>query len=152
GVGAVVGTVGDAEALEEFLAAALEKGGVVAGEHAGEFDVLARGEGGDEVELLEDDADSLAAEERGAAFVKVVDGGAGDLDASAVGAVEGGQEVEQCGLAAPRLAHDGVEAGLVDGEVHAAERLDLAPTVSVRLVYAVAADHGDAGSECCHRR
>ena len=68
---------------------------------------------------------------------------AGRLQAVDFGApVEPGQEVQQCGFAGAGGAHDGVETGLIDGEVDAPERLDGARPERVGLSDLGASDHG----------
>ena len=118
-VGAVLAAVGEAEAVEELVHFSVEVGLLV--EHEGEGDVFPGGEGGDEVEGLEDEADLAAAEEG-----EVVVGEAGDVLAfddhvATVGAGEAGHEVEEGGLAGSGGAHDGEEPAALDFEGDAGE-------------------------------
>jgi hypothetical protein len=142
GVRAMVCTGRDSQTLEEFGAALVECAGVITREDAGELDVLASRQRGDQVELLEDDPDLLAAEERRGVLIERVDRLARDHDLASVGLVERGEEVEEGGLARARGAHDGIEARLGNVEVDAAERRDFAIPEVVGLMNVGAAEHG----------
>ena len=93
----------------------------------GQGDVLPQGEGVQEVVVLEDEAQTLPAE---AGHVPVRDPGqilAAQADPPGGGPVNGGDHVQQGGLAAPRRPHDGPEAPPGQTEAHAVHRRGLRP-------------------------
>ena len=72
-------------------------------------DVLGRGQRGEEVEELEDDADVVAAERRALLVGERVHVDALDLDRSLVGRLEAAEHVQERALAAAARPHDGDE-------------------------------------------
>ena len=102
----------------------LHVGKALTGEHEGQEDVVADGEGIQQVELLEHEAEVLAAE---GGHLALAHGGhvpPGEQHLAAGGRIESGEDVEQGGLAGAGLAHDGDELALVHGEIDVAQRLD----------------------------
>ena len=97
---------------------------------------LSRGERRDEIELLEDDADFAAAEERRRAFVEVVHVASGQDDLTGIGTVEGGEQVQECAFAAAGLTHDGEEAGVLNGKIHTTQGFHYTIAESVGLSHA----------------
>ena len=87
-------------------------------------DVLLRGQDGQQVVGLEDEADLAAAQQREVAVVEAVEARAGDLDPALGRPVEAGEDVQQRRLARARRAHDRGEAAAVERDVDAAQRLD----------------------------
>src|SRR5690606_26501770 len=116
--------------------------GFGAGDGGGEGDVLFCGEGGQEVELLEDEADLVAAEFGEGFVAQAGDGGVADGDGAAVGGVESGQAVHERRLARARGAHDGGELAGVELDGDVAERDDLRLTDTIGLPEALGGDGG----------
>ena len=79
---------------------------------------------GDQVELLEDDADGRAPERGAGAVVHGGDVRAVDSDAAAVGRLEGGHEVEEGRLAGAAFAGEGEGFARVERQAHAVEDRD----------------------------
>jgi len=119
------------EALASAVAAALEEGGGsflglatgTAVEEEGHGDVLHEVEGGDEVELLEDEADVAAPERGDVGLGERVESGAEDGDVAFVPREGAGGDGEEGGLAAAggaddevELAEGGGEGGVLEGE------------------------------------
>ena len=77
-----------------------------------EEDVFERGERGDELIGLEDEADGFAADLGEFVFGQVADGGAVEVDVAGGGCVEAREQAEQGGFAAAGGAHDGDELAL----------------------------------------
>ena len=88
-----------------------------------ERDVLADGEGREEVELLVDDAD---AEALGVAGMADFDGAAVDLNPGGVGLGDAGEDAREGALARAVLADQGVDFAAAEREACAAERPDAA--------------------------
>ena len=108
-----------------------------------EADVLLGGQGGDQVEELEDEADVLAAKQREFSAVEVRDVVLAEGDRAARGRVDSAEQVEQRGLAGARRAQDRHELAAVDGELVDVQRLDLD---LAHLVDAANVAHDDEGS------
>ena len=68
-------------------------------------EIFLDGQTGDEVELLENDADHLAPRRRARAFGQARDVDAVEQDFAAVGVIEGADEMQQSAFAAAGLAH-----------------------------------------------
>jgi hypothetical protein len=96
----VAGALGQPHAREELARAG---GGLgVAPQLERDLDVLLRGEGRDELEALEDEADALAAEPRPTVLAQRREVGAVEEHRAAGGRVEAGEKSEEGGLSAPR--------------------------------------------------
>ena len=82
-----------------------------------QFHVLQRGQHRNQVELLEDEADVLVAPVRDLAVAQLAQVVAQHADLAAGGAVHGGDQVQQRGLAGARRPHQRHELALVDLDV-----------------------------------
>src|SRR4051812_2267057 len=112
----MVEAASQADSVEE-VAGALTAAWVTAGELHGEQDVLLRGEGGEELIGLEDEADLTAAEERHLVFAEVGDVFTVEDDLAGGRGIEAGEEAEEGAFAATRWPHDGGKLALWDFEV-----------------------------------
>ena len=112
--------VGQADALDDGVRPVLVD--LAAGELEREEDVLLRGEHGEEVEELEDEADVLAPELRQLGVAELGDGRPVDLDVALGGTVEAGEDVHEGRLAGARGPHDGGELAALDVQRDAAQR------------------------------
>ena len=126
--GQVLGAGGEADAFEGGAGFGLVGHGV---EVLGEHDVLERREVGDQVELLEDEADLVGAE-----AVEFGGGHGGDVDAvdlelAGGGAVEAAEEVDEGGFAGAGGAGDGDPLAGDDGEGGVVEGADDAAVAGV---------------------
>jgi hypothetical protein len=137
--GVMIHAVTEADAGEE-LAGAREAiaGGV---EFVREEDVFERGERGDELIGLEDEADGLAADLGELVLGEIADCGPVEMDVAGGGRVKAGEEAQERGLAAAGRAHDGDELAPGDGEVEALEDVYGARAVANRLAQSVDDDH-----------
>ena len=90
---------------------------VVAAQLERDLHVLERGERGDELEALEDEADFRPAELRALIFVEAREIGAVEQHGAARRDVESGEQAEQRRLAAARGPDDGDERAVGNGEV-----------------------------------
>ena len=107
--GVVVAAVAQSHPLQQLVGAEAR---IEAAQLEGDLDVLPRGQGGDEVEGLEDEADLLRAQPRPRVLAQRAELDAVEEDAPAGGPVEAGHQREQRALAAARRAEDGhVRAG-----------------------------------------
>src|SRR5699024_2220455 len=88
-----------------------------------EGDVLLRGEGGEQVEALEDEPEPVAAQQRALPLAEGGEVGVSDEYLAGVGDVETGEGVHQGRLAGPGRTHDGGEGSGADVEVGTVERL-----------------------------
>src|SRR5690349_19288619 len=113
-IGKVMRAVGEADACEEITSAG--RGATVAAELEGNLDVLERGEGGDQLEALEDEADLRPAKLRSLIFRQARQVGAVEQHRAAGGNIKAREESEQRGLAAPRWSNDGDESPVGHGE------------------------------------
>ena len=111
----------EAHLIEEGAPAARGVAGGAARQLGRELDVLDHGQGGDEVEELEDEAHVIAAEERAVAGRKAVQAHPGDEEVAGRGEVDPGHEVEERALAAAAPPADGDELALGDGRGRLAE-------------------------------
>jgi sphingomyelin phosphodiesterase acid-like 3 len=93
-----------------------------------DLDVLQRGQGGDQVEGLEDEADAQGPEP---IQVHRRERCPAKADLAAVGAVQAAQDVQECALAAAAGAGDGHEFALGDLQVDASEGMDVAVGVGL---------------------
>jgi hypothetical protein len=121
GTGELVSLIGDAHHVEEVHSALLcfsrsRHSGVSAGEVDGEDNVLEDGEGGEELEELEDDADVGAAPASEFVLAHVVDRLTSDEDLAAGRAVDAGDQVKQSGFPGAGGTDDADELALVDVE------------------------------------
>ncbi len=99
-------------------------------------DVFERGERGDELVGLKDEADGAAADLRERVLGQVGDGDAVEVDIAGGGGVKAGEQAEQRGFAGAGGAHDGDEFAARDGEVEAFEDVDGARAVADGLAQA----------------
>ncbi len=107
--GVVVAAVAQSHPLEQLVGAEAR---IEAAQLEGDLDVLPRGQRGDEVEGLEDEADLLRAQPRPRVLAQRAELDAVEEDAPAGGPVEARHQREQRALAAARRAEDGhVRAG-----------------------------------------
>lgn len=95
-----------------------------AGEHEGQIDVVAQGKGIQQVELLEDKAQMLAAEGRKLLFRHGVQVASAKEHLTSGGLVEPGENVEQRRLARAGFAHDGDKLAFAYGEMDIGQRMD----------------------------
>jgi hypothetical protein len=105
---------------------------VVATQLEGDLDVLERGEGGNELEALEDEAHLRSAKLRPLIFRKAGQVGAVEQDRAARRHVESGEESEQRRLAASRRPDDGDEGAVGHGEGDVAQHGE---TVLTALIF-----------------
>ncbi len=98
--------------------------GAATGQLRRERDVLRGGEGGEQVEGLEDEADPLPAEQRQLLVLEAAQLGAVDQDLAAVDALQAGRGAQQGGLAGAGGAHDGGEGAEREAEAHPVEADD----------------------------
>ncbi len=117
--GVVMHAIAEADAGEQLAGAGQAVAFGV--EFVREENVFERGEGGDELIGLEDEADGLAADLGKLVLGQVADGGAVEMHVAGGGCVEAGEQAEQGGFAAAGCAHDGDELTFGDGEVEAFE-------------------------------
>ena len=106
---------------------------VAAGEIGRELDVLERGEGGDEVEGLEHEADAVTTQDRQLLLRHAGEPLAGDLDLAGGEGVETSEAVHEGRLAASRRTHDGGEHPLRDVDGDMVEGPDCDVTLAVDL-------------------
>ena len=111
-----------------------------------EQDVFERGERGDELVGLEDEADGLAADLGELVLGQVADGGAVEVDVAGGGCVQTGEQAEEGRFAAAGGTHDGDELAFGDGEVEAFEDVDGARAVADRLAESIHDNHGRGAS------
>ncbi len=141
--GPVIEPVHEPEGLRHLRQPLL--GDVAPGDGRGQGDVVARTQGRDQVEPLEDEADGVASQGRQGI---VVEGGevvtVQDHPARG-GCVEAGQELHQRGLAGSRGTHDGREVASHDVQVHPVQGLHRARAASVHLGQVECAHHDLAG-------
>jgi hypothetical protein len=103
--GVMAGAGGQSNALQGLVGAA---GGVRRpGQLQGQQDVFARGEGRQELEVLEDEANPAAAQGGAAILVQGIQGLTTEPDGTGGGIVKTGQEPQQGGLTGARSAEDG---------------------------------------------
>ncbi len=96
-------------------------------------DILGRGEGGEQIEELEDDPDVVAPEGRALLVGEAVNVDPLDRDRALIGRLEASQHVQQGALAASARPHDRDELACRDGERDAANRLTRRAADSVDL-------------------
>ena len=139
----MLGAVVDAENFEERIDAFFVAGGEAVVQFQREGDVFAGGEGGDEIELLKDDADAAAAEEGELAFGHSGERFTGNFYEAGRRAVQGRAEVEQGGFAGTGGAHDGKKFAGGHGEINATERGNFA--FSLAIVFGKTGDFDGMG-------
>ena len=96
-----------------------------AGEVEGQGDVLGRGQGRDQIEGLEDEADLLPAHPRAPVVIEGAQIGPSEDDLTGGCVVEAGRDIQQGRLARAGRPHDGGEGAAVDIEGDPVERADL---------------------------
>ena len=119
--GAFAFATGETDAGEECGGLVFGFAAAGAVEEEGDGDVFDEVEGGDEVELLEDEADVTTAEGGDGRSGEVVEAGAEEVDVAFVPLEGAGGDGEEGGLAATGRADDEVEFALGGGEVGALE-------------------------------
>ena len=128
--GDLVGVFGedvrDAQLLRDGLQARAHLGVGFLRQHEREEDVVLDGEGVEEVEVLEHEAQVVAAERADLALGDGREAAAVQQHLARGRAVERREDVEKRGLAGAGLAHDGDVFALLDGERDVRERLHLA--------------------------
>src|SRR6185437_10497842 len=107
----------------------------------GDLDVGAGGEGGEQVEFLEDEADAGAAHARAFSVTEGGEVGSANEDAAGGGAGESAEEVEEGGFAAAGGSDDGDELARFDGEGGIAKRRNFKPAGAVDLAEVLGANH-----------
>lgn len=117
--GVVVGAVLEADFGEQAACAAV--GIALAEQFQGHHDVFEGGEGGDELEILEDEADVASAKGGAPVFAEGVERGIEQGDGAVGGGVEPGAEAEQGGFPTAGGAHDGEGFAWVEGEADVGE-------------------------------
>src|SRR5262249_37428998 len=124
--GPVVEAVGQPDTLEQGGGAALAFGaGAVGGVEQGRLDVFQGGGGGEQVEVLEEEADAPVAQPGKLVGAEAGNLLAGEVVAAGGGAVEAAEAVHEGGLAGAGRADEGDELALVDVEGDALEGDDL---------------------------
>jgi len=124
-VGAVVEAAGEAEEAGKAVEEGVIEGLSGLGDVVGDLDVAHGGEGGEEVEALEDEADAGAAEPGAIGVGEAGELDAADGDGAGGGGGEAAEDVEEGGFAGAGRADDGDELAGLDGEVDVAESGDL---------------------------
>ena len=143
-VGKVGGAVGEADQIEHFLDAGAGFIRGITAEEEGEFDILANGHGGEEVEELEDDAEGVAAVVREFAFAGGVEREAVHADLAGGGCVEAAEDVEEGAFAAAAGAGDGGEVAGCEIEGDAVEGADFSGAGGIDSRDLAEFDHGAA--------
>ena len=140
----VVQAVGEADGADDLVEPLGV--GLAAGEVHREGDVLLGGEGGHQVERLEDEADPVAAQQGELLLREAAQVGVADEDLARGERVEAGDAVHQRGLAGARRAHDGGEGvgREVDGDAVEGPHLGVALAVDLRRVDGPGGDGGGA--------
>src|SRR5690606_39558002 len=95
-----------------------------AGVDRGHLDVFRRARGGQQMILLEDEAEGVATQEGAPVGIEAGDVLAGEPVAAAARAIEAAEHVHQGRLARARRAHDRDELAALDAKRHAAQRMD----------------------------
>ncbi|OQB83933.1 MAG: hypothetical protein BWX86_02865 [Verrucomicrobia bacterium ADurb.Bin122] len=132
----VVPALGEADAGEQFVGSGAGFGIGAPADAAGHEYIGARIELGDQVKRLKHHA-----EVRGAAVGAGI-GRAGPADFAGIRFVETGEQVEQGGFARAGLAADAHAFAGGDGEIHAAQHLDLAVAAEEGFAHVVRAEDG----------
>jgi len=116
----VVGAVTEAERLQDLAGALAGVEAALAGELDRQGHVLQCGEGGDQVEGLEDKPDLLVADARQGAFVQIGDVHAVDEHTPIAGGVQPADQAQEGGFAAAGRPADSQELAPADGHGHTA--------------------------------
>jgi len=140
-VGESAGARGEADEVEHFGGAGAGVFGAFAAEEEGEFDILDRGHGGEEVEELEDDAESFPAVGGEGGLVGGVEGQAVDENFAGVGTVESAEQVEQRAFAAAAGSGHGAESEGFDFQRHVAQGVHFAGGRGINAGDMAQADH-----------
>ena len=112
-----------------------------AGQEQRQRDVLRQGEGGEEVEELEDEADPVAPQRRQPLVVQLREVDAVDGHRPRRGPVHAPAEVQERGLAAPGRSHDGHELAGRELQTDAPQGVHRGLAVAVALVQAPGLQH-----------
>ncbi len=99
-----------------------------------EGDVLLGGERGQQVELLEDESDSLPPQQCEVLLVQRAGIDIADDDPACAETIESRRALHECGLAGTRGAHDGGEAARLEADRHTIECPNLVLALPVDLV------------------
>ena len=129
--GPVVEAVTKADDVDDAVEPLLVR--LLAGEGEGEGDVLGRGERGQQVEGLEDEADAVPTQAGQALVVERAELGVADVDPAEGEGVEAGQAVEKGGLPRARRSHDRRELAPPDLQVDPVEGSHRVAVASVDL-------------------
>src|SRR3569623_1048107 len=135
-------TVLEVEGVERGIDTRLAFGRRDAFQHQRQLDVLRRSQARHQVERLEHETDLLAAYARPLGLGQVGDVGPVQFVASAVGAVEQADDVQQGGFARARGAHDGYVFARCDVEADAIERAHFLVAHAEHAGDRVEVDHG----------
>jgi hypothetical protein len=144
-VGAVMGAVGQTDGLEEAVGADFAGGVGAAGEEKGKEDVLFHGQGGEEVEELEDEADFELAQAGEGVVVHGVEGQAFEVDLAGGGGVERAEDVKEGAFPAATGSGDGHDLARENFEGNASEGLHPCIAGLVGFVEITRFEHKKAG-------
>ena len=120
--------------------------GLAAGDRQRQQDVLLGGQRRQQVELLEDEADLVAAQLGQAGVAQAGDLGVADVDLAAGDRVEAGQAVHQRRLAGAGRAHDRGEPAPLELDADPAQRDDLRLAAAVDLPHVRPPGRGHLGA------
>ena len=135
----------DAEALRDRLDARGNARRRLVLDGKGQRDVLVPVEGVEQVGVLEDEAQVVAAELRQLTLGRSGDVASGDENAAAGGRVDGGHAVQKRGFPRSRRAHDADELAAVDVEAHACEGVGDGVARAEHLLDVAHAENGSLG-------
>ena len=143
--GELVGAVGEALAQaqdrDDGVVPVLVR--LAAGQALGQEDVLLGGQGGQQVEGLEDEAELVAAHGGELLVLHARQVLSGDEDAAGGGGVQAGHAVQEGGLTRARGAHDGHELAFGDGEADRVQGDDLGVALAIDLSQTTSLNHRD---------
>ena len=145
----VVSALAEADARRAVARAAVERLGA-AGELERQEDVLERGQVGEQLERLEDEADAAAAQERQLVLGERLDRRAVDPHLALARPVEPGGEAEQRRLAASRRPEHGDELAARDREVDASRMVSTRSPDRSRLVSCRSSRRGTSSFIAAH--
>ena len=111
------------------------------GQALGQEDVLLGGQGGQQVEGLEDEAELVAAHGGELLVLHARQVLSGDEDAAGGGGVQAGHAVQEGGLTRARRPHDGHELAFGDGEADRVQGDDLGVALAIDLAQRAGLDH-----------
>jgi hypothetical protein len=132
-VGEVVGPLGQAELVEGGAGDPAGRGGAGAVELEGHGDVLERGQAGEQVVVLEDEADGATAQRRRLVAREAAERRALHEDLALGGRLQAPGDRQQAALARAARAHHRHELAGADHEVDVAEGVDLRAALAEHL-------------------